>query len=584
MKKYLLLFPVLLIVLMSSCNCNKNPSGGDDIDDIDPILEVEKVIITDDFCIKTIYSDGTEECSDKIGLNNYQELYQYYILYNQDYEYDVEAFLDLNTVHNEDDLSYSYKLLNNDTYAITKYNGTDLKITTPLYYQNKRVTCIESEAFRTSSVEEVILSEFINLVKSQSFYFNATIKKVSFLNPNTELEKDAFIFANGLVTVELPKNLTILNAGTFKNCKALKEIKNTDSITTIGNECFLNCRSLESFDFSDSITYIGVKAFSNCSLKSIVLPKHLEVLEDQSFNNCTSLESITFNDSLRIINAGCFTNCNLLKEVNFNDNLEELCGGAFEQCSSLEEVIFPNSLRTIGSGCFQECINIRKVVVNEGLTDLSASCFNKCVNLVDLQLSSTINFMSHSCFSGCTSLKKVVLPNNLRAVYDGVFNDCTALEEINIPESVKLFGGSCLAGCSSLKTLIIHDGVTTITAGSFRGCSSLETIRIPYFGTSPDNNMSFDVIFGTVPSSLKTVIIGDACESIPENAFSASNKIEKIEFGKNIKYINKNSLTGLTMLKEIVFKGNEQSFKSIITDESNLELINKVTIKIEELD
>ena len=56
MKKYLLLFPVLLLVLMSSCNCNKNPNDGDDIDDINPILEVEKVIITDDFCVKTIYS------------------------------------------------------------------------------------------------------------------------------------------------------------------------------------------------------------------------------------------------------------------------------------------------------------------------------------------------------------------------------------------------------------------------------------------------------------------------------------------------------------------------------------------------
>ena len=234
----------------------------------------------------------------------------------------------------------------------------------------------------------------------------------------------------------------------------------------------------------------------------------------------------------------------------------------------------------VGSGAFQECSSITKVVVNEGLEDLSASCFLKCVSLADLQLSSTINFMSHSCFLGCVSLTKVVLPNNLRAVYDGVFRGCSNLSEINIPESVKLFGGSCLADCTSLKEIIIHDGVTTITASSFSGCSSLEVIRIPYFGTSPDNNLPFYTIFGSkIPTSLHTVIIGEACDNIPDNAFKNASNVKTVEFGANIKVIGNNSLTGLSALEKIVYRGTLDQFNVTSVHDTNAEILNKVQIE-----
>ena len=125
---------------------------------------------------------------------------------------------------------------------------------------------------------------------------------------------------------------------------------------------------------------------------------------------------------------------------------------------------------------------------------------------------------------------------------------------------------------------IMPDSVTTITAGSFRGCSSLELIRIPYFGTSPSNDMSFDSIFGSVPKSLKTLIIGNACDEIPENVFASNNAIETIEFGTNIKKINANALTGLSALKNIIYNGSSNSFKDIIVDSTNDQIISNVTI------
>jgi len=60
-----------------------------------------------------------------------------------------------------------------------------------------------------------------------------------------------------LETLILPTRTSRIGGQTFKNCKALKNVKLPPYLHTIGNGAFFGCESLESIDFPASLTSIG---------------------------------------------------------------------------------------------------------------------------------------------------------------------------------------------------------------------------------------------------------------------------------------------------------------------------------------
>ena len=110
-------------------------------------------------------------------------------------------------------------------------------------------------------------------------------------------------------------------------------------------------------------------------------------------------------------------------------------GGAFYNCELLESITLPSTLVEIGQGAFHGCSNLREVIFNEGLQEIGDYAFTNCTSLESITLPSTLLEIGYDAFQNCSNLRKVTLNEGLQKI-DSIFFNCTSLECITIPSTV----------------------------------------------------------------------------------------------------------------------------------------------------
>lgn len=142
----------------------------------------------------------------------------------------------------------------------------------------------------------------------------------------------------------IPKNITKINWGAFKDCKNLKYVTIPDSVTRIGNHAFQGCTSLEYISLSQ-IEYLHSYTFDGCiNLKSVQLPVGLKKIENNAFSKCNSLEDIHIPESVGFIKFDAFYDCQNLKNVSLGTNILEIETDAFYGCDNLEKIEYRGTI------------------------------------------------------------------------------------------------------------------------------------------------------------------------------------------------------------------------------------------------
>lgn len=141
-------------------------------------------------------------------------------------------------------------------------------------------------------------------------------------------------------------------------------------ITVISKGCFKNIKHLETINIPDTVTEIEPEAFMNCThLKSIRLPKNLKTIPHRAFDGCVALEHINIPNSVTKIEPEAFAYCTSLRSINLPENLEEISMGTFINCNSLDNIIIPASVKKIDDYAFTTC---------NTLTDIKIPSHIKC--------------------------------------------------------------------------------------------------------------------------------------------------------------------------------------------------------------
>ena len=103
-------------------------------------------------------------------------------------------------------------------------------------------------------------------------------------------------FETGLITVEIPDNVTSLGKETFKYCYYLQKAIIGDGVTTLGYGTFWACGNLTTVELGDRLETIGEGAFKNCSkLASLTIPSSVSRIENYAFISASNLKSVQFN-------------------------------------------------------------------------------------------------------------------------------------------------------------------------------------------------------------------------------------------------------------------------------------------------
>ena len=170
------------------------------------------------------------------------------------------------------------------------------------------------------------------------------------------------------------KRVTRILSGVFENCEA-QEVVMTDGISVIEEGSFKNCRSLKQVIFPNTLKEIGDFAFADCcSLVTAALPKSIEQIGRYSFSN-TCIRQLVLPESILWIGSGAYMKCSKLSDIQLPKHTAELPDEVFKDCISLKKIDLPKEITTIGAEAFSGCSSMIDLIVPETVTSVGENAF-----------------------------------------------------------------------------------------------------------------------------------------------------------------------------------------------------------------
>lgn len=211
------------------------------------------------------------------------------------------------------------------------------------------------------------------------------------------------------------------------------------------------------------VCVIGEDAFSDrASLKSVEIPKTVQVIEKGAFKRCYYLEKVTGCEGIVSINEYAFAYDTALSEFPWEEKLQIVGDYAFVWCESLTEINIVPSWDYIGDCAFRDCRKVAQItfadeVVNIGkeafmATDITSliypyalgaigeGAFKHCNSLVDITFDERVTHIAAKVFQNNRGLKKVVVPEHIKSTGEIVFGSCMEIEEITFLNPSMSFG------------------------------------------------------------------------------------------------------------------------------------------------
>ena len=210
-------------------------------------------------------------------------------------------------------------------YAFCGSPITDIKI-------GRNIKVLGKQAFsECKNLKSAIWNCKCNAIPDYCFYRCTKLKHFDF-SAIKKVGQYAFR-ESGLQEVRLPKNIEILECGTFSRCNGLRSVTWNCKYNAIPSYCFYMCPNLTNFDFT-GIKKIEQDAFGKSGLISVTLNKETAVVQS-CFAYCNSLAKVEWL-SARSIKGDIFKECKNIKEIYISDKVKNIEANAFESSPNAE--------------------------------------------------------------------------------------------------------------------------------------------------------------------------------------------------------------------------------------------------------
>ena len=331
--------------------------------------------------------------------------------------------------------AYEYQLFADGSAVITKYSGTDEKLTVPSELDG-------------------------HMLKGIGDY--------------------AFMDRRSLTSITLPDSITYLGANPWMSCKNLTTINVSPkhpSLEVIDGALYSKA--------DKRLIWYPMTSKAD----TFEVPDGIRIIGDSAFFNCNNLTSITLPGSVKSIGDNAFYNCDSLTLINLPDSITSIGNGAFSSCRSLTSIMLPDSITDLGANPWSTCENLAMINVSpkhSSLAVIDGVLYSKAdKRLVWYPMTSEadtyevpdgIRIIGGQAFYSCNSLISITLPDSITAIGDFAFGSCHSLTSIALPDSITNIGNYAFCFCHSLTSITLPDSVTTIGYGAFIDCESLTFI------------------------------------------------------------------------------------------------------------
>ena len=485
------------------------------------------------------------------------------------------------------------------------------------------VTEIQTSAFEASELTEIEIGLNVTTLGSRAFYGCTQLASLTFEKAATEAEEENYtplvigaaayssygVFEGdtNLVSVELPKRLTVLGMNTFKKCSALKTLtfeERANIGTEITKDFTIGSGAFESTAFTTLVLPEGLttvsKAYSKSKIQQITIPASVTEIESRAFYGVTALTKVTFakggTEDL-VIRYEAFRGCTGLTSFELPARTTELGystaetskGSVFYGCTkltsfTLEKVtdeatgeVKTSPIETLYNKMFYNCSALTSVELPETITALgnvygstysnSYSPFYGCKKLANMVIPDSVDTVQDYLFYNCSGLKSVTLSANMTEFPSNLFSGCTALAEIKVSEGSKNFSSDEGVLYDNVKESLIFypqaktgtsytlpSTVKTIKTGAMgRGSSdypkNLTTLTLPKSVTT----IEYRAFYYNKKLATLTIPADGALESIAEEAFYNATALKALNVPASVEEIGKTAFRGCTALATLTF-------------------------------
>ena len=252
---------------------------------------------------------------------------------------------------------WDYRLLDDGTAEITKYNGEAKTLEIPSEIDGYAVTSLGDGAFRNCGITAVKIPDSVTNTGVNPFISCTKLTKIS-VSP----DNGALAVING-VLFSKPDRRVICYPCAF----AAEAYSIPEGIKTIGSGAFYGCENLVSVTIPASVTFIDNGAFYSCvNLAYAPIPDGVTAIGNRAFYGCESLASVTIPEGVTAIGVGTFQRCRGLTSVNIPEGVTAIGDYAFFMCEGLTSVTISASVTSIGEDAFDYCSEQLVITVDKG--------------------------------------------------------------------------------------------------------------------------------------------------------------------------------------------------------------------------
>ena len=334
---------------------------------------------------------------------------------------------------------------------------------------------------KTASVTKMEIHYIRELTIPEKFFYDGVEYTV------ISIEDNAFYNYGILTSLEIPKSLTSIGSGAFRDCSGLTSVHITDLESW--------CKIVFSGNDSNPLFYAHHLYLNGEEIKDLVIPSSINSIGNYAFRGFSGLTSVTIPNSITSIGNYAFCDCSGLVSVEIPNSVIDLGKYTFYNCTSLTSASLGNSVTYIGDGAFWGCSSLTSVAIPNSVTSIGDSAFRGCIGLNSMTIPNSVTSIGRFAFSGCSGLTFVEIPNSVISIGSEAFRSCSSLTSVTIPNFVTAIGDYAFAGCNNLTSVTIPSYVNLIGRNAFYGCIKLEKVycyaeRIPRtdFGVFNDSN------------------------------------------------------------------------------------------------
>lgn len=145
------------------------------------------------------------------------------------------------SVYKDDSGFYYTQNAANGTYNVAAYDGSDMSVTIPQYFNGGEVVSILDGVFYNQEITSVYIPDSIKTIGGNAFGYCTKLKNVRLSAKLTSIPIGCFVGCTSLKTINIPATCTQIGYDAFAACTNLYQINTTKSLKSIASSAFVEC-------------------------------------------------------------------------------------------------------------------------------------------------------------------------------------------------------------------------------------------------------------------------------------------------------------------------------------------------------